>query len=58
MRMLLAAAATMLGVAVLLIIPKWLSYTAIPKWLSYTAELHARKQRETLERRWFKTPAE
>jgi len=49
MRMLLAAAATMFGVAVLLF---------IPKWLSYTAELHTRKQREALERRWFKTPAE
>jgi hypothetical protein len=47
--MLFAAAATMIGVAVLLI---------IPKWLSYTAELNARKQREALDRRWFKTPAE
>ena len=49
MRMLLAAAATMIGVAVLLF---------IPKWLRYTSELNARKQREALERRWFKQPAE
>lgn len=49
MRMLFAAAATMIGVAVLLF---------IPKWLSYTADLNARKQREALERRWFRTPAE
>ncbi len=49
MRMLFAAAATMVGVAVLLF---------IPKWLRYTAELNARKQREALERRWFRHPAE
>ena len=49
MRMFFAAAATMLGVAVVLF---------IPKWLRYTAALNARKQREALERRWFKTPAE
>lgn len=49
MRMLFAAAAVLLGVFVLLM---------LPKWLSYTAELHARKQRKALERRWFKQPAE
>ena len=49
MRMFLAAGATFIGVAVLLF---------VPRWLRYTAALNARKQREALERRWFKTPAE
>ena len=49
MRMFFAAAATLFGVAVLLF---------IPKWLRYTSELNARKQREALDRRWFKHPAE
>ena len=49
MRMFLAVAAVMAGVFGLLM---------LPKWLSYTADVHVRKQREALDRRWFKQSAE
>ena len=49
MRMLIAAAATLIGVGLI-----WI----IPKWLRFTAEANARREKRALERRWFKHPAE
>jgi hypothetical protein len=45
MEFLFIGAATLLGVSVVLL---------IPKWLRYTASLNARKQEEAINKRWAK----